>query len=281
MGNYNLKYNKDDSVIRHAIIALLADLNKKLYFYREKGGDEGRVVVDVPFFYKFTGDDQYIRDNFLFSNPESITSCAPIPGAKFDNDGNMIIGNKIADGNYDVIPRGVLSLNGFAITPEKNLNKRIRSTYHKLDKDGMYTQYSTESIIIPVTFDFDVEIQVTSQLDAFKITEAIIKLLYKTNTLDFEVGSLDEAVYKLPLVYTLPDDYSMETPMGFQFDKVDNIKLTFSLNVRTYIPAFDFESEIHNGRRIFEILDISSNSTEVINVESNIDTEDKEIYNIR
>lgn len=279
MGNYNLKFNKDDSVIRHTIIALLADLNKKLYFYREKGGEEGRVIVDVPFFYKFTGDDQYIRDNFLFSNPESLTSCAPIPGAKFDSNGNMIIGGKLADGNYDVIPRGVVSLNGFSITPEKNLNKRIRSTYHKLDDKGMYTQYSTESIIIPITFNFDVEIQVSSQLDAFKITEAIVKLLYKTNSLDFEVGSLDEAVYKLPLVYTLPDDYSLDMPMNFQFEKVDNIKITFSLNVRTYLPAFDFESEIHNGRRIFEILDISSNSTEVIDVTNN--TEDKEIYNIR
>ena len=33
MATYNLKYNKDDSVIRHIIIGLLADLNSKLSFF--------------------------------------------------------------------------------------------------------------------------------------------------------------------------------------------------------------------------------------------------------
>ena len=34
MASYNLKFNSDDSIIRHLVIGLLADLNNKLYFYR-------------------------------------------------------------------------------------------------------------------------------------------------------------------------------------------------------------------------------------------------------
>ena len=32
MASYNLRFNKDDSVVRHVIVGLLADLNSKLSF---------------------------------------------------------------------------------------------------------------------------------------------------------------------------------------------------------------------------------------------------------
>ena len=64
MSTYNSKYNADDSVVRHIIIGLISDLNNKIYFYRQKDNDT-RIVVDVPFYYSITGDDQFLRDNFL------------------------------------------------------------------------------------------------------------------------------------------------------------------------------------------------------------------------
>jgi hypothetical protein len=46
MATYNVKYNADDSVVRHIIIGLLADLNNKVYFYRQIDADN-RIEVDV------------------------------------------------------------------------------------------------------------------------------------------------------------------------------------------------------------------------------------------
>ena len=66
MATYNLKYNTDDSVIRHIIIGLLADLNNKVWFQRQVSANE-RKDIDVPFYYSITGDDQFLRDNFLFT----------------------------------------------------------------------------------------------------------------------------------------------------------------------------------------------------------------------
>ena len=66
MATYNLKFNKDDSVMRHLIIGLLADLNKKVSFWRQTSEDK-RIEVDVPFYYSITGDDNFLRDHFLFS----------------------------------------------------------------------------------------------------------------------------------------------------------------------------------------------------------------------
>ena len=64
MATYNLKFNKDDSVIRHLIIGLLADLNKKVTFWRQISQEE-RVEVDIPFYYAITGDENYLKDHFL------------------------------------------------------------------------------------------------------------------------------------------------------------------------------------------------------------------------
>ena len=101
MATYNLKFNKDDSVIRHIIVGLLADLNGKLSFHRQISNDE-RVEVDVPFFYAVGGDENFLKDHFLFSN---------VNGLGCDPDGEF------ADGNYDKVPRGIVNLTSFAIDP--------------------------------------------------------------------------------------------------------------------------------------------------------------------
>ena len=62
MATYNLKFNKDDSVIRHLIVGLLADLNKKVSFYRQLDNDT-RAEVDVPFYYS---NQLQIQQFYLF-----------------------------------------------------------------------------------------------------------------------------------------------------------------------------------------------------------------------
>ena len=75
MATYNVKFNKDDSVIRHVIIGLLADLNNKVYFYRQLDNDN-RVEVDVPFYYAIAGDEDFLKDNFLFLTKDGLR-CEP------------------------------------------------------------------------------------------------------------------------------------------------------------------------------------------------------------
>ena len=64
MATYNLKYNSDDSVIRHIIVGLLADLNNKVYIKRQTSATT-RSTVDVPFYYSITGDDEFFSSVFL------------------------------------------------------------------------------------------------------------------------------------------------------------------------------------------------------------------------
>jgi hypothetical protein len=263
MATYNLKYNTDDSVIRHIIIGLLADLNNKVWFQRQVSANE-RKDIDVPFYYSITGDDQFLRDNFLFTTASG-DDCYPDPG--------------FADGNYDVIPRGVARISSISIESSKLVNKRIMGNYSRLDEEGALQAYSSEFEMIPILINFDIEVLVSSMLDSLKITEMIVKKLYKSNYFNIEVGHLEEGTYRLPSYYSLPDDYTVEAPIDFGFDDKDKYKITFPIEVNSFIPSFSNtpdgnpgsgssgesgesrayrygsggSSEFHAGNRMFEI----------------------------
>lgn len=237
MSTYNTKYNSDDSVIRHIIIGLLADLNNKIYFYRQMDANT-RAAIDVPFYYAITGDDQFLRDHFLFTTTSGY-DCVPDPA--------------FADANYDQIPRGVVNLSSLAIDSSKLVNKRIVGQYTKMNSEGAMEGYATEFEMIPITVRFDIEILVSSTLDAFKITESIIKRLYKSNYFNVEVGHLDEGTYRLASYYVIPEDFEVVRPVGFTFEDKEQYKITFPVDVNSFIPSFDFDTETHAGNRMFEI----------------------------
>jgi len=230
MASYNLKYNKDDSVIRHIIIGLLEDLNKKLSISRQLT-NENRVVVDVPFYYAVAGDENFMRDNFLFSTL---------------NGENCDVEPTVADSNYDRVPRGIVNLTSFSVDPAKLVNKRNLGQYNRLNPDdGMFESYVAEFEMIPVVLGVDIEILVSSQLDLFKVTEAIIKKMYKANSYHVDAGHLEDGTYRISSEYAMPDDYTMERPIEYGFDDKGNHKVTFSLEINSFIPSFDFEEDAY------------------------------------
>lgn len=229
MATYNLSYNADDSVIRHIIIGLLADLNSKLSFWRQLSIDE-RSIVDVPFFYAVAGDENFVKDNFLFSN---------INGESCDPDGAF------ADGNYDKVPRGIVNLSSFAIDPGKLVNKRNLGNYSMMNNSGLMEGYVAEFEMIPCVISVDIEILLSSQLDMFKVTESIVKNMYKANSFHVDAGHIEDGLYRISSEYMMPDDYTQERPIEYGFDDKENHKITFSLDVNTFIPSFDFEDDIY------------------------------------
>lgn len=237
MASYNLKFNSDDSVIRHIIVGLLADLNNKVYFHRQLSNTK-RSIIDVPFYYSITGDDEFLRDNFLFATPTG-PNCVPDQG--------------FADGNYDVVPRGVANMTSMSINADKLVNKRIQGQYTKMNEEGGMEGYVAEFEMIPITLGFDVEIIVSSTLDAFKLTEAMIKRLYKSNYFNVEVGHLNEGTYRLSSYYAMPDDYEIARPIEFTFEDKEQYKITFPIEVNSFIPSFEYDTETHAGKRMFQI----------------------------
>jgi hypothetical protein len=235
MATYNLKYNSDDSVIRHIIVGLLADLNNKIYIKRQTS-ESNRSTVDVPFYYSITGDDEFLRDNFLFQTASGV-GCNPSIA--------------FADGNYDAVPRGVANLSSFSIDSGKLVNKGIRGSYSKMDVNGVLQNYTSEFSMVPITLSFDVEILVSSMLDALKMSESLIKTLYKSNSYSVEVGHLEDGIFRLPCQYSMPDDYEIGRPIDFTFEDKEQYKANFSIEVLSHIPSFQDASELHSNTRMY------------------------------
>jgi hypothetical protein len=271
MASYNQKFNADDSVLRHIIIGFLADLNNKVYFHRQLSNDE-RVIVDVPFYYSITGDDQFLRDQFLFSTASG-PNCSP--DAAF------------ADGNYDSIPRGIANLTSLSIDSSKLVNKRTVGSYTKMNDEGAMEGYTAEFDMIPITMGFDIEILVSSTIDSFKLTESIIKRLYKSNYFNVEVGHLNEGTYRIASYYAFPEDYTQERPLEFTFEDKEQYKVTFPIEVNSFIPSFNWgndesfgtnreSTERHVGNRMFRIKTNISNTISSQPNERIIDETDKD-----
>lgn len=235
MATYNLKYNKDDSVVRHILIGLLADLNKKLSFSRQLSNDR-RVIVDVPFYYSISGDENFLRDNFLFSTLNG-ENCDPDPTR--------------ANGNYDQLPRGIVTLSSLSVDPSKLVNKRNMGHYTRINEEGNLQGFVAEFQMIPIVMGIEIEILLESQLDMFKVTESLITRMYKANFYQVDAGHIEDGTYRIASEYMMPDDYTQERPVEFGFDDKGANKVTFSLEVNSFIPAFDFEEDIYRKITIF------------------------------
>lgn len=222
MSVYNLEYNKDDSVIRLICVAVLHELNEKLNYYQLEDGV--RQKKDVPFFYSLSGTERYLTDIFL----------------KEDSDK--------AQGTYEPVPRGVIRMSSMSIDSGALVNKFIRSEI--LEKmDGKLLPFSYETMIVPINISFDATIICNSYLELFKITESIIKNLYKNNPFTIDM----DGQYNLKGVLGLPEDFDHEKL--FQFSSTDNKlnsnnKINFTLEVKSFYPVFTDDSKIFAGNII-------------------------------
>jgi len=231
MASYNLKYNKDDSIIRHIIIGLCADLNKKI-FYNQVVANE-LTKIDIPFMYSLTGDEDFLNEQFL-------------------QDDVIDTEKKHAIGNYETKPRGVVSFTSGAIDSGALLNKYIRGTYQK-QVDGKMKAYVAQFQMIPFNMTFDAKIIVDTQLDVFRVLEKLIKTLYKNNAYSVDVGTLDSGTYRIASYYKLPEDFETERPIEFAFDDKKNRSINFTIELKSFIPSFETSTEQFAGNRMFNI----------------------------
>lgn len=242
MASYNLKFNRDDSVIRHILIGLCANLNKKIYVMNQISQEE-RKKIDVPFYFSFTGEEDVLYDYFLL-------------------DDSVDPERKKAIGNYDVVPRGIVNVNSFNVDSSALLNKFVRGNYQK-EVDGQLKSYVSQLQMIPVIMSCDCKIWVDTQLDLFRITEKLIRTLYKNNLYQVDVGHIEDGTYRVPVIYKLPEDYEMDRPIEFSFDDEKRKSVNFSIELNTFIPSFEKDDEQFAGNRMFEFTQNTESSVNV------------------
>lgn len=223
MSGFLEKYNTDEVFLRGFITSLLKSMNDKLKYIQVN--DQQEVLeVYIPFFYSMTGDEPFLQDFFI-----RYTNCAT----------DQII----AEGNYDVIPRGIVVLQTVQIDPQGLSNKFTRMSYSVESLQGEMKTFSSYTNSVPLNIGLEVTIKVDTLLDAFKVFQSVITTFYKTYTLSFEYEG-----FRIPAQVGFPESYDMSKQMDFTYNSNPQyIEFKFSLAAETYFPEKDLSTERFRG----------------------------------
>ena len=219
---YLEKFNSDDIHARSVIAGLLSYLNQEVFILNTwNKEDKEEEIVEIPFYYSFTGDERYLQDFFgrIWNN------CAPGK-----------------EGNYDAIPRGVVKLDGSTIQTSDMTQRFIRGNFNRVIKkveDGVIKGENLEAFnayinSIPLQMEFSVEIHVDTMTDAFKIQQTLIEVFYSSKAF--------YTTYKgilVPCQVGFPEQVGIEKTFEFSYPNNEEVKLTFNLTVETYLPVID------------------------------------------
>lgn len=217
------KYNIDEVFLRGVIIGLLRSLNEKLT-YTQINQQQQVLQVYIPFFYSLAGDESFLQDFYL---------------DYLDCDGN----SPFAEGNYDIIPRGVINLSGVNIDTQSLTNGFVRATYNIEDVQGNMKAYSSYMNSIPLAMTFDVKLRADTLLDTFKIFQSVVQVFYKVFSFSVEFGGM-----RVPVQVGFPEQYTNDKQIEFSYQSAQKyIETTFTIAVETYYPQKDLETERFRG----------------------------------
>jgi len=223
MSGFLEKYNVDEVFLRGIIVGLLRNLNERVT-YTQINQQQQILQVYIPFFYSMSGDETFLQDFYL---------------DYLDCDGQ----SPFAEGNYDVIPRGIVTLTGVNIDTASLTSGFVRATYNVEDLQGQMKAYSAYTTSIPLSMTFDVKLRADTLLDTFKIFQSVIQVFYKVFSFSVEFGGM-----RVPVQVGFPEQYQNDKQLEFSYQNTQKwIETSFSLSVETYYPQKDLETERFRG----------------------------------
>jgi hypothetical protein len=203
------KFNFEDVFFRDLTVCVLDTLEGQIkWTNRFTSGD---VFVQVPIYYSLTGDERFLLDSFS---------------------DDIVSENRFIELNTDLIPRGHLTMTSFNIKSDEfaNPNVWLRMV---VENDFEIRKVLGKVRAIPITVNYDLEITLSSEIDTFKCSQAILDTLWIYKFMYFEHNFMN-----IDAVLTMPDTNSIEMSREKNLTSDNNIKLKCSFTVETYYPAF-------------------------------------------
>ncbi len=248
MSGFLEKYNTDEVFLRGLLISFLKSLNDKIR-YIQINDQQDILEVFIPFFYSMTGDESFLQDFFIEYK-------------------NCLTDHTLAEGNYDVIPRGIVTMGSPQIDTQSLMNKYTRMSYAMETTEGEMKTYSSFTNSVPLAIPFDVTIKTDTLLDAFKIFQSVISAFYKTYTFSFEYEG-----FRVPCQVGFPEAYEINKQLEFSYNNSPQfIEFKFSVAMETYFPEKDLSTERFRGN----LMQAGIKMNEVLNIR-NVPKPDQEI----
>lgn len=171
----------------------------------------GDVYVKVPFYYSLTGDERFLLDSFQ---------------------DDIVSNNRFVELNTDMIPRGHLTLTGFNIKSDEFANPNV--WLRMVVEDATEIRRVLAKVrAVPISVNYDLTILLSSEVDIFKCSQAIMDTLWLYRFMYFEHNFMN-----IDAVMVLPDSNQIEISREKNLTSDNTIKMTVSFEVHTYYPAF-------------------------------------------
>lgn len=203
------RFNFEDVFFRDLTVCVLDTLEGQIkWINRFSSGD---VFVQVPFYYSLTGDERFLLDSFA---------------------DDIVSENRFVELNTDMIPRGHLTLTGFNIKSDEfaNPNVWLRMV---VENEVEIRKVLAKVRAVPITVNYDLEILLSSEIDTFKCSQAVMDTLWLYKFMYFEYNFMN-----IDAVILMPDSNSIEMSREKNLTSDNNIKMKVSFTVETYYPAF-------------------------------------------
>ena len=202
-------FNFEDVFFRDLTVCVLDTLEGQIkWTNRFTSGD---VFVQVPIYYSLTGDERFLLDSFS---------------------DDIVSENRFIELNTDLIPRGHLTMTSFNIKSDEfaNPNVWLRMV---VENEFEIRKVLGKVRAIPITVNYDLEITLSSEIDTFKCSQAILDTLWIYKFMYFEHNFMN-----IDAVIVMPDSNTIEMGREKNLTSESNIKLKCSFTVETYYPAF-------------------------------------------
>jgi len=230
------KFNYDNIFIRTVIAGVINILNDRVYLIYRLSDTETKTHY-VPFYYSLTGDERALQDFYI--------------------QWNDCIQPKKVDGNIDVLPRGMVKMNNVNINTSSLTNYLVRGDFVKEDENNQLLTYSAKMHSIPLKMNFEIEIQADTQEDSWKIWEKDIEVFWPT-----VASSVRWNYVRIPFQMGFPADMPIEKLFQWSYGSVSsqnvNTNMKFTVELETYYPIFDKNTEFFKGKQITDIISSSS-----------------------
>ena len=203
------RFNFEDVFFRDLTVCVLDTLEGQIKWNnRFTSGD---VFVQVPIYYSLTGDERFLLDSFS---------------------DDIVSENRYVELNTDIIPRGHLTMTGFNIKSDEfaNPNVWLRMV---IENEKEIRKVLSKVRAVPITVNYDLEILLSSEIDTFKCSQAIMNTLWIYKFMYFEHNFMN-----IDAVLLMPDNNTVQMAREKNLTSDNKISLKVSFTVETYYPAW-------------------------------------------
>lgn len=217
MKTFNNVLNYTDVYFRDLAICVSKFLNDKLYI--EQVISENNIEKTLINFSYGTNisDERYFQDNFL------------------QHTMNDLVENKIAEGNYDILPRGSFVFTQGNILLSELTNRFVLGT--KMSRENNKLKKGKSKLNrLPIEVSCRLVIKSDTLLNQMKIVEQFVKTFYKSNKTTFIHRDQEIDVYVV-----IPENLENPEVSTFSFGQMESQKFEIELQlaIKSYMYVFD------------------------------------------